>query len=132
MNLLATYAFGRNNSWEVSVRWNFGTGFPFTQTQGFFGENLFAGGLNTDYRTDNPDLGIIYDEVRNGGRLPSYHRLDLSITKTWEFTKYTSLKFNASVTNAYDRNNIFYFDRVRYERVDQLPILPSAGLTFNF
>lgn len=132
MNLLATYAFGHNNSWELSARWNFGTGFPFTQTQGFFGEQLFRDGLNTDYRTDNPDLGIIYSDVRNGGRLPTYHRLDLSFTKTWEFTKYTSLKANFSVTNAYDRQNIFYFDRVRYERVDQLPILPSAGLTFTF
>lgn len=132
MNLLATYAFGHNNTWELSGRWNFGTGFPFTQTQGFFGEQLFPNGLDTDYRTENPSLGIIYDEVRNGGRLPSYHRLDFSLTKTWEFTKYSSLKANFSVTNAYNRANIFYFDRVRYERVDQLPILPSLGLTYTF
>lgn len=131
-NLLVTYAFGHNNSWEASARWNFGTGFPFTQTQGFFGEQIFRNGLDSDYRTDNPDLGIIYDEVRNGGRLPTYHRLDFSLTKTWEFTKYMNLKANFSVTNAYDRNNIFYFDRIRYERVDQLPILPSVGLTFTF
>jgi hypothetical protein len=31
-----------------------------------------------------------------------------------------------------NRENIFYFDRVRYERVDQLPFLPSAGLSYRF
>jgi len=38
----------------------------------------------------------------------------------------------ASVTNSYDRNNIFYFDRLRYSRVDQLPIIPSVALKLNF
>jgi hypothetical protein len=32
-----------------------------------------------------------------------------------------------SVTNAYDRPNIFYFDRLNYERVNQLPILPTLS-----
>jgi hypothetical protein len=32
----------------------------------------------------------------------------------------------------YDRPNIFYFDRVRYTRVNQLPLLPSLSATFQF
>jgi len=36
------------------------------------------------------------------------------------------------VTNALNRENIFYFDRVRFERVNQLPLLPSAGISFRF
>ena len=82
--------------------------------------------------TENADLGIIYDDKRNGGRLPSYHRLDASLKKSWNFTKFTSLEAVVSVTNAYDRSNIFYFDRTNYTRVNQLPILPSVGLTFKF
>ena len=31
-----------------------------------------------------------------------------------------------------ERDNIFYFDRVRYSRVNQLPILPSLSATFHF
>jgi hypothetical protein len=38
----------------------------------------------------------------------------------------------AAVTNALDRENIFYFDRVRYERVNQLPILPSLSVQLQF
>ncbi len=132
-NFLASYNFGANKDWQASFRWNFGSGFPFTQTQAFYNYLPFLDGVSTDYLTSNPDnVGIIYSDVRNGGQLPDYHRLDLSVQKTFEFTKNVNLEVLASITNAYDRDNIFYFDRIRYERVDQLPILPSVGLKLNF
>jgi hypothetical protein len=132
INFLGSFRFGNKLLWEFGARWNFGSGFPFTLTQGFYGQYNFIDGLDTDYITGNPDLGIIYDDARNSGRLPTYHRMDISLKRKFELGKYTSIEANASVTNLYDRDNIFYFDRVRYERVDQLPILPSLGLTFNF
>lgn len=132
VNALVTYSFGPKHSWEAALRWNFGTGFPFTQTQGFYTNYDFNDGIGTDVLTQNGDLGIIYDADRNGGRLPSYHRLDASLKKTWEFSRFSSLEAVVSVTNAYDRSNIFYFDRVNYTRVNQLPILPSVGLTCKF
>jgi len=132
VNLLGTYKFGADQSWEASVRWNMGSGFPFTLTQGFYTFNTFEDGISTDVLTDNPDLGIIFDETRNAGRLPYYHRLDASVKKVINFSKYAKLELVASVTNAYDRDNIFFFDRVRFERQDQLPILPSLGATFSF
>lgn len=133
VNLLANYNFGYENRWSFSIRWNYGSGFPFTKTQGFYNFNPFLDGLDTDYLTDNPDkLGIIYSEERNGGRLPDYHRLDASITRTITFSKHSILELNASITNLYNRENIFYFDRVEYERVNQLPILPSIGLKLSF
>jgi len=132
VNLLGTYTFGTDRGWEASVRWNMGSGFPFTLTQGFYTFNTFEDGISTDVLTDNPDLGIIFDENRNGGRLPYYHRLDASVKRTISFSKYAKLEIAASVTNAYNRDNIFFFDRVRFEREDQLPILPSLGVTFSF
>ena len=130
VNLLATYAFG-DKTWEASARWNMGSGFPFTLTQGFHSFYTFEDGINSDVLTGNPDLGIIYSDDRNSGRLPYYHRLDVSLKKKIVFNRHTSLDIVASVTNVYDRKNIFYFDRIRYERVDQLPILPSLGLILN-
>jgi hypothetical protein len=38
----------------------------------------------------------------------------------------------ASATNMYNRENIFYFDRIRNKRVNQLPIMPTIGITLNF
>ena len=132
VNLLGTYRFGSEEAWEASLRWNMGSGFPFTQTQGFYTFFTFGEGISTDVLTGNPGLGIIYDDTRNGGRLPYYHRLDASLKRHFSFSKYAKLEVVASMTNAYNRENIFFFDRVRYERQNQLPILPSLGLTFKF
>ena len=132
MNYLMSYDFGSDKSWQASIRWNLGTGFPFTLTQGFFQSYDLQDGIDSDYLTKDGDLGIIYADERNSGRLPYYHRLDASVKKKIKFGKYTKLEVVASVTNVYNRENIFYFDRVRYERVNQLPILPSLGVTVSF
>ena len=132
VNFLSSYKLGKDMSWEISARWNLGSGFPFTKTQGFYEELDLTQSIDADYLTQNGSLGILYDETLNGGRLPYYHRFDLSMKKAWEISKHSTLEFNASVTNVYNRQNIFYFDRVRYERVNQLPILPSAGVSFTF
>jgi hypothetical protein len=131
-NLVTGYTMGKDKSWDASVRWNLGSGFPFTLTQGFFESVTPTGGIDSDFITQNGDLGIEYDQIINGGRLPYYHRLDISLTKKIKFSKYAGMEINASATNVYNRQNIFYFDRVRYTRVNQLPILPSLGVTFNF
>jgi carboxypeptidase-like protein/TonB-dependent receptor-like protein len=132
VNALLTYNFGASKLWEVSGRWNFGTGFPFTQTQGFYEQENLENSISTNVLTGNGDLGIIYSDKRNGGRLPVYHRFDLSLKRTIKFSKYSELEAVASVTNLYNRSNIFFVDRITSNRVDQLPILPSFGLVFKF
>jgi len=54
------------------------------------------------------------------------------VTKKIEFSKHFGLEIVASVTNAYNRENIFYFDRVEYERVNQLPTIPSLAMKAKF
>ena len=119
VNFLTTYNFGEDKSWEASARWNLGSGFPFTLTQGFFQSVNFDDLLFTDILTGNNDLGTILSDERNDGRLSFYHRLDVSLKKTIEFSKYSSLEVNLSVTNVYDRENIFFVDRVTNNRVNQ-------------
>ncbi len=131
LNLVASYSFGKFDAWKVNARWNYGSGFPFTQTQGFYGSVPFNGDINTNYATSNADLSIIFADL-NKGRLPAYSRVDLGLTKTWRFDEHRSLELDLSVTNALDRQNIFYFDRVRFDRVNQLPLLPSAGISYRF
>jgi hypothetical protein len=131
VNLVGSYTFGKKLDWEFNARWNYGSGFPFTQTQGFYSYLNFQQGINVNYNTANGNLGILYGDL-NEGRLPYYHRLDVSLKKTFVLGKNTTLEANASVINVYDRQNIFYFNRVKGERVDQLPILPSIGASFTF
>ncbi len=132
LNFLTTYSFGSDLDWELGLRWNMGSGFPFSLTQSFYTNYNLQDGISSDFLSENADLGIIFSEDRNSGRLPFYHRMDFSLKKTFTFSKYSKLELTASVTNVYDRKNIFFFDRVKYERQDQLPILPSLGATFKF
>ncbi len=132
INLLYTRTFGKQKAWEASVRWNFGTGFPFTLTQGFYHGINFLDGVDQDYLTQNNDISIIYSDKRNGGRLSAFHRLDASVKHNWKIGKYTRLESTMSVTNIYDRNNIFYLERLTNKRIYQLPILPSISLALFF
>lgn len=132
VNLLASYTAGKKMDWEFAARFNYGSAFPFTQTQTFTENINFSGGIGTDYLTQNGSLNIVYADKINGGRLSDYHRLDVSAKKKISFSENNSLELNASISNAYNRQNIFYIDRVKNTRKYQLPIFPSIGLSWNF
>jgi hypothetical protein len=131
VNLVGSYTFGKDLTWEFSTRWNLGSGFPFTQTQGFYEKIPFHDGINTDYTRVNGELGIVYGPL-NQGRLPYYHRLDINLKKMIPTGEDSELEISLSITNVYNRENIFYFDRIRYERVNQLPFMPSLGINWTF
>jgi len=131
INLMGSYTFGKNDEWGLDVRWNLGSGFPFTLTQGYYENLTFPNGINTNYTTENGALGVIYDAL-NGGRLPYYHRLDITVKRHFLLGQFTSMDGIVSVTNVYNRKNIFYQDRITNERVNQLPIMPSVGINFTF
>lgn len=149
INLVGSYVWGDDDEWEVNARWNYGSGLPFTQTAGYYELVDFSQtGIGTDYVHSNGDLGVVYANL-NQGRLPDYHRLDLSAKRRFEIggnkvpgkdeTDKKKVKrepqvveVSIGVTNTYNRANVFYFDRVRYERVDQLPILPNIGVSWRF
>lgn len=131
INLVASYKFGKDQTWQISGRWNLGSGFPFTQTRGLYELPNLHEDINFEYWSANGNLGVAYADL-NLGRLPYYHRFDMSFSKTFEFSKYTILEIDLSVTNIYNRRNIFYFDRIDFNRVDQLPIMPSIGINLNF
>lgn len=116
--------FNIYKGWKASTTWLFYSGVPFTLLTGYYDKlhfdnpsdkfSLFGSQLLT------PILGD-----RNTSRLPEYHRMDLSISKSF---KLSFLKFylNFSIINVYDRANIFYFNRDTGERVNMLPFLPTA------
>lgn len=132
VNVVASYSFGKKRSWEISARWNLGSGFPFTKTQGFYESVPFDNGINTNIPGSNGDLAILYDSKINGGRLPYYHRLDMGIKKTFDIKDKVKIEINLSVSNVYNRKNIFFIDRVTNSRINQLPVLPSLAVAFSF
>ncbi len=131
VNLVGSYTFGEDLLWTVDARWNLGSGFPLTQTTGFYELLSFQGALDQSYVSENGDLGIRYGELNNG-RLPYYHRFDISLKRKFVISERSILDATVSVTNVYNRENIFYVNRVTAERVNQLPILPSVGVSWTF
>jgi len=131
VNFVGSYTFGKDLVWTVDARWNLGSGFPFTQQTGFYEKLTLQGDINQDFREENGEFGIRYGRI-GGGRMPFYHRFDLSIKRTFVLGKHSILNIAASVTNVYNRDNIFYVNRVTNKRVNQLPILPSLGVNLSF
>ncbi len=131
VNLVAAYTFGKKDEWEINMRWNFGSPFPFTQTQGFYEQLNFNNGISSNILTQNGQLGIAYADI-DKGRMSYFHRLDFSAKRTFKLGKNSELAITGSVTNVYDRKNIFYVNRVTGDRVYQLPILPSLGVSLTF
>ena len=131
VNVILTYTAGAKRQWEFSGRWNFGSGFPFTQIQGYYEYFSFQNGINFDYTTTNGEIGVLYSDL-NTGRLPTYHRLDIDLKRKFFFSENINLEVDLSVTNVYNRKNIFYVNMITGENVYQLPIMPTLGFTFTF
>jgi hypothetical protein len=130
LNLLGSYKWGKASDWEVSARWNYGSGFPFTPLAGTF-EKLIFNTVDEDYLHQNGDIGMLYGKLYSY-RLPSYHRLDLDLKKTFFLGQYTTLEASIGVTNIYNRENPFYYSLIENKQINQLPILPNFGLCFKF
>jgi opacity protein-like surface antigen len=132
INLVGSYVFGKNKDIELSIRWNLGSGLPFTPNAGFYQGEDFSGGITTDISTSNPDNVTTILGQFNSKRLPYYHRLDITVKKQFNLKNKDVIEMIGSVTNAYDRNNIFYVNRVTSEIIYQFPILPSFGVSYKF
>ncbi len=123
-----TYA--PNARWQFSAAWQYHTGWPTTDVV----YSLAA--LNNGRRLLVSANGPIY-----GLRLPDYHRLDLRATRRFKVRR-GEVRAYVDVFNAYDRLNLLGYDHrvtiagtqvtdVKKPR-EQLPILPSAGVSWEF
>ncbi len=131
VNLVTSYNFGRKKQWELNGRWNFGTGFPFTQTQGYYNQLRPGGSIYYDFSSANGMLNYIPADL-NQGRLPDFHRLDIGIKHRHKISEKSTLESSFGVTNVYNRANIFQVDRFTFKRTDQLPILPNLNFSLTF
>lgn len=124
--------------WEGGLRWNFGSGIPYTRPVG--GYRYFDHHLNDGTReTAGQDSGgvAILLEPRNVSRYPSYHRLDVSVRK--QFDKgWGTLTPHIDILNVYNRKNVlFYFydfnsTPATRSGISMFPLLPTVGVEIKF
>ena len=111
----------------VNVHWAFGSGLPFSRALGFDGFALIDDIVKA---SEVPGFRRVIYERPFEGLLPTYHRLDVSVERTFSLGR-ADLVVQASMINAYDRRNLFYLDVFTLRRVDQLPLIPSFGLKLD-
>jgi len=114
---------------DISLRWEYGSGFPFTQTIGFFDRLTLKTPIPGDLELETGEPYTLLG-TKNKGRLPPYHRLDLGITYKATFW---GIQASAGVNliNVYSSKNMFYYDRSTGSRVNMIPFFPSVGLTLE-
>ncbi len=122
--LAATYRL--TPTWEIGVKWQYRTGNPYTPVRGAT--------LDTDPRNDESIYIPNYAET-NSGRLPSYHRLDMKVSKAFRFNSWEMSLF-LELLNAYNRKNLLDFsysdDYTEKDEIYQFPIIPYLGITTEF
>ena len=130
-NIIAAYTAGKKKDWDFSARFNIHSPFPFTQTQGFYEGNSITS-LDNKPTSGNGPLQTLYASQINGGRLSWYHRMDISAKKRFKTSRKTTLDATFAITNVYDRQNVFYVNRITNVIIYQLPLFPSLNLTWSF
>jgi hypothetical protein len=133
---------------ESGLRWNFGTGLPYTRPLanfGYYGPELVSGGRLKwggevpEEEGDGPGeeaFGLILGP-KNGERYPAYHRLDISFRKVFE-KDWGYLAPYLDILNVYNQRNVlFYFyelekDPAVRSGVSMFPVLPTLGLEIRW
>lgn len=119
---------------EGNLRFNFGTGLPYTRPLGTFehySHRPLRGGVQIDYNT------AVLLGARNGARYPARHRLDVGVRKP-VVRSWGRLVPYLNVVNVYNHKNaLFYF--FEYDRdppartgISMIPILPTIGVEASF
>ena len=125
---------------EAGLRWNFGSGLPYTRPVGgytlFQHEAVNDGKRVFDLPSDSAQLGVVLGP-RNAERYPAYHRLDVSVRRTYP-RRWGTLTPYLDILNVYNRKNpLFYFyqfDRTPPTRsgISMFPFLPTIGVEARF
>lgn len=131
-------SFDLPKRWEGGLRWNFGTGLPYTRPLGSFVYHEYA--LNRGRRAfedgDSSAVAVVLGE-RNSSRYPAYHRLDVSFRKLFR-KSWGTLTPHIDILNVYNRKNVlFYFydfntNPATRGGTSMFPLLPTVGVEVVF
>ena len=110
-----------NNEWELSFRWIYAGGAPYTPFEKEASQQL--------------NRGILDKNRINENRYPDYHSLNLRLDKRFHFN-YSNLVVYLSVWNVYNQKNIasYYWNDRKNDQdvIYQWGMLPIFGLEYEF
>lgn len=116
------------HNWDFALNWIFASGKPYTRPEGIYQVTLPDGQVKEYFNAS----------VKNGCRLPDYHRMDVAATYNFKLSHKYPCTLNFSLFNLYNRTNIWYkeFQIVDSEVVETdvnyLGILPNINFSIKF
>jgi hypothetical protein len=115
---------------EVSLRWEIGSGLPFTQSMGYYDRLTFSDIFRGSPEGETGDPYSILG-AKNAARLPAYHRLDAGATYRFTYGRLIG-SVGVNIINVYNHRNVFYFDRKTGQQIDMLPFFPTATISLEY
>jgi hypothetical protein len=124
--------------WQMGVRWNLGTGLPYTRPVGSYSVydySLLTSRYSTSGSSDTSSAVLL--GARNGERYPVYHRLDASLHKSFA-KSWGTITPSIDILNIYNRKNVlfYFFDYTTSPAtragVSMFPFLPTVGMEIHF
>ncbi|MFN1836151.1 TonB-dependent receptor [Balneola sp. MJW-20] len=128
INLVGTYRLSRK--WKFTASFNYATGQAYTKALGRYELQ--------DFPFNNDDINVFTVGKVNASRLPDYHRLDISFSRTGTFFGIGEAEWQFQLINVYSRRNVWFYNfdfdenPVKRSEVPLLPILPSLSYTVDF
>jgi len=123
-----SYILPFSDDMEISVRWRYASGKPYTPKHYVTNEQHRVGG------TTWTEGGWVSSDNINGSRYEPYHRLDIAFNSRYNYDTW-NLVFTLSVQNVYNRKNITTFQYNSDGTIDnvyQFSLLPVAGIEVEF
>ena len=127
---------------EIGGKWRYSTGNPYTPTIGFTRREEVKQDPVYGEVTEISNIPILGEA--NSLRVPSFHRLDFRVKKTFIFDSWEMGVF-LELLNVYNRKNVLEFSyrsergrgseassSIEKEAIHQLPFIPYLGVTMTF
>lgn len=115
------FSYNTGAGWNFTSIWSVYSGLPFTEIISYYDKYNVTNPFEIiPGSSDYVPYLILAD--KNLGRLPSYHRLDLSLSKKISIAS-SLITISIDAINVYNRKNIFYYERDTGRRVNMLPFL---------
>lgn len=122
------HSYEANEQWTFAATWIYASGKPFTEPDGQYTITMLDGSQNN----------YISVGVKNGSRLPAYHRLDISATSKFKVGDKIDGALSFSIFNLYGRRNVWYRE---YDFSQTPPVItdiqylgftPNVAVNFSF
>lgn len=128
VNLVGNYRL--SDRWKFTGSFNFASGQAYTEVLGRYTQ------FDLPWTNDQPSIFTV-GKV-NASRLPNYHRMDISFSRSGSFFDWGESELQLQIINVYSRRNVWFYNfdfdenPVARTEVNLLPILPAISYTVTF